>query len=179
MKGIVFTEFIEMVEEKFGFEMADTIITNSSLPSGGAYTAVGTYHMDEMMQLVSNLCKETQIPVSDLLIFFGKHLFTRFVEIYPHFFKGMESAFNFLVNIEDYIHVEVLKLYPDAQLPQIDAHIADNNTMELTYRSDRKLSDLAFGLIQGCVDYFGGHMLVKKDMVNTDGSEVRFVIERK
>ena len=41
MKGIIFTEFIEMVEDKFGFEVADNIITNSNLPSGGAYTAVG------------------------------------------------------------------------------------------------------------------------------------------
>ncbi len=29
MKGIVFTEFIELVEDKFGFEAADEIIENS------------------------------------------------------------------------------------------------------------------------------------------------------
>jgi len=42
MKGIVFTEFLDLVEEKFGMEMVDKIITQSELESEGAYTAVGT-----------------------------------------------------------------------------------------------------------------------------------------
>ena len=36
MKGIVFTEFLEMVEEKYGYEVVDQIIEESKLPSGGA-----------------------------------------------------------------------------------------------------------------------------------------------
>ena len=40
MKGIVFTELIELVEKKFGLEMVDTIIGESDLPSGGVYTSV-------------------------------------------------------------------------------------------------------------------------------------------
>ncbi len=52
MKGIVFTEFIEMVESKFGFDMMDDIIESANLPSGGIYTAVGTYDHTEMVQLV-------------------------------------------------------------------------------------------------------------------------------
>ena len=43
MKGIVFTEFLEMVEEKYGLEMVDDIIENANLQSHGAYTSVGTY----------------------------------------------------------------------------------------------------------------------------------------
>ena len=40
MKGIVFTEFLEMVEEKFDLETLDKIIINSKLPSEGVYTSV-------------------------------------------------------------------------------------------------------------------------------------------
>ena len=43
MKGIVFTEFLEMVEDKFSADMVDDIIDDCDLASGGAYTAVGTY----------------------------------------------------------------------------------------------------------------------------------------
>ena len=35
MKGIVFTEFLEMVEDKFSPELADRIIEGAELPSGG------------------------------------------------------------------------------------------------------------------------------------------------
>ena len=40
MKGIVFTEFLDLVEEKFGLEMVDTIIEQSNLDSGGVYTPI-------------------------------------------------------------------------------------------------------------------------------------------
>jgi hypothetical protein len=34
MKGIVFTEFLDLVEDKFGLEVLDKIITQSNLESG-------------------------------------------------------------------------------------------------------------------------------------------------
>ncbi len=36
MKGVIFTEFIEMVEAKFSAEMVDTIIEGANLNSGGS-----------------------------------------------------------------------------------------------------------------------------------------------
>ena len=53
MKGIVFTEFLEMVETKFGLETVDNIIENSDLKSEGIYTSVGTYDFNEMVTPVS------------------------------------------------------------------------------------------------------------------------------
>jgi len=55
MKGIVFTEFLEMVEETFGLETVDYIIYKSELKSEGIYTSVGTYDFFEMLILISNL----------------------------------------------------------------------------------------------------------------------------
>ncbi|MCP4964259.1 MAG: hypothetical protein GY926_03390 [bacterium] len=67
MKGVVFTEFVEMVEEKFSPEIAERIIESSDLPSQGIYTAVGTYGHTEMLQLVTRLSEETGIEVPDLV----------------------------------------------------------------------------------------------------------------
>ena len=44
MKGVVFTEFLEMVEQKFGMEMVNALIENNELSTDGVYSAVGTYH---------------------------------------------------------------------------------------------------------------------------------------
>ena len=55
MKGVVFTEFLEMVEDQFGYETVDAIIVNSKVPSEGAYTAVGTYPSSEIFSLVEHL----------------------------------------------------------------------------------------------------------------------------
>lgn len=179
MKGIVFTEFIEMVEDKFGFEVSDKIITNANLPSGGAYTAVGTYDFDEMVQLVTNLSKETGLVLPDLLFTFGDHLFVRFHHIYPHFFEGKPDAFAFLSNIESYIHVEVLKLYPDARLPKISTRISDDGkSMIMIYKSSRKMGDLALGLINGCIHHFGEAIKVEKTNIENEGAEVTFLLTK-
>ena len=83
MKGIVFTEFIEMVEETFSMEMADEIIENAHLESGGAYTTLGTYDHREMLELVTQLSQSTGIPVPDLVRVFGIHLCGRFADNLP------------------------------------------------------------------------------------------------
>ncbi len=131
MKGIVFTEFIDMVESKFGFEMMDDIIESSNLPSGGIYTAVGTYDYSEMVQLVAALSQRTQIPVKTLLKTYGKHLFVVLMKDYSHFFPRIKSAFELFEQIDTHIHVEVLKLYPDAELPKFETKRIDNNTLEM------------------------------------------------
>src|SRR4051812_35572527 len=107
MKGIVFTEFLEMVESKFSPELADSIIEGTELPSGGAYTTVGTYDHSEMIKLVTCLSKETGISPAELMQSFGLYLFERFYVLFPQYFKGINSSFHFLEQIEDYIHVEV------------------------------------------------------------------------
>ena len=83
MKGIVFREFISLVETQFSLETADHIIAASHLSSDGAYTTVGTYPHQEMVELVTHLSEATKISVKDLLHHFGRHhffsVFLRFI----------------------------------------------------------------------------------------------------
>ena len=180
MKGIVFTELLEMVEETFSMRLANKIVDESELPSGGIYTSVGTYEVSEMIALVTALSKETQIPAPKLVHAFGHHLFGRFHETFPQFFINIDNCFDFLSNVEDYIHIEVRKLYPDAALPKFDCEIApDRSSMTMVYRSPRCLSDLADGLIHGCIEHYNEPIVVSRDLIEADGSVVRFVMTRK
>lgn len=179
MKGVVFTEFLEMVENRFSPEIADQIIDQADLPSGGIYTAVGTYDHAEIVALVVQLSAETGLGVPKLLHAFGKHLFTRFVEGFPHFFEEQSNAFSFLEQVEDYIHVEVKKLYPDAELPSVIASMDGPERMTIVYRSDRGMADLAHGLIEGCIAHFGENIDVQlSDLANETGRHVRFDLAR-
>ena len=161
MKGMVFTEFLEMVEAKFSADMVDDIIEDSNLPNGGAYTAVGTYDHNELVQMVVALSKRTDIPAPDLVQVFGEHLFGRFNALYPSFFAGVNSALDFLEGIETVIHTEVRKLYPDAQLPQFDCTRSEDG-LKMLYSSPRHFGDLAEGLIKGAVAHFGGGIAVTR-----------------
>jgi hypothetical protein len=178
MKGIVFSEFLEMVEEKFSPEMADAIIMASDLPSGGAYTSVGTYHHSEIVQLVQKLSDSSTIPVADLLNAFGRHLFERFLVLYPQLTEGFDNSFDFLRHLEDHIHREVQKLYPDADLPHFSYDDGTPDRLVLEYRSRRGFADLAHGLIEGCIQHYGEPISLSRESL--DGTvKVRFVLERR
>lgn len=177
MKGMVFTEFLEMVEETFSEEMADAIIEGAHLPSGGAYTTVGTYDHLEMMALVDALHHQTGIPAAELVQNFGRYLFQRFFSLYPQMFEGIGSTTDFLMRIENYIHVEVRKLYADAQLPVFQFK-QETNRFELIYRSDRPFADLAEGLIHGCIQHYGEPWILSRLDLDPPGCAAHFVLVR-
>lgn len=178
MKGIVFTELVEMIETRFSGDFADRVIEECDLPSGGAYTAVGTYDHSELVALVAKLSEMTATPGPDLIMEFGRHLFGRFLVLYPQFFAGVPDALSLLQGIESVIHFEVLKLYPDAQLPHFDVCRKDSATLELIYHSDRHLADLAQGLIEACIEHFGEPIGISREEIMTEARPVRFTLRR-
>jgi hypothetical protein len=178
MKGIVFTEFLELVGRKYGIEMMDLIIDASDLPSGAAYTAVGTYDHNEMLTLVRNLSKATCVPVAELLKTYGEHLFTRFSVRYPQFFEGVTSSFEFLDSIGAHIHLEVKKLYPDAQLPSIQVHWLTEDRINLIYSSSRPLAAFAEGMMRGAVAYFEEEIAIREIDAADDGTFIMFELTR-
>jgi hypothetical protein len=168
-----------MVEDSFSPEIADRMLEACTLPSGGVYTAVGTYDHHELVQLVSQLSTLTGVAVPDLLRTYGKHLFGRFVLRYPHFFTGVPTVFAFLQNIEGYIHVEVRKLYPDADLPSFTYETPDARHLTLIYRSTRPFAALAEGLILGCIAHFGEPITLHcEDLSDGQGRCVRFALTK-
>jgi hypothetical protein len=174
MKGVVFTEFLEMV----GPDVADQLLDDCDLESGGAYTTLGTYDHQEMLKLVVRLSEITNTPVPDLVQTFGKHLLGRFVQQYPDFFREAPSAFDLLERIEGHIHVEVRKLYPDAELPTFKTE-RDGDRMVLVYSSSRPFADLAEGLIHGCIAHYGdGIKLARHDLPGAPGTSARFELQR-
>ena len=94
MKGIVFTEFLEMVEQKFGMDMVNDLIDNNSLSSGGVYSAVGTYDHSEMVTLVMDLNKRSGIALPDLLRPLVL-LVQTFQTGYPQMFENANNGFEF------------------------------------------------------------------------------------
>lgn len=180
MKGIVFTEFLEMVEDTFSPEVADEMITSSDLESNGFYTAVGTYDHQEMVEMVTQLSEMTGVPIGDLLEKYGVYLFAKLIEGYPGFLEGINNAFEFLKTIDNHIHVEVRKLYPEAELPKFDFEEPDDNTLVLKYASPRGFGAFAYGMMQGCIAYFEEDIVVEqRDMSEGAGKVVEYTLKRR
>ena len=177
MKGIVFTEFLELVENEFGLEIVQRVIDECQLETDGVYTSIGTYSHKDMFKMVGKLSEIKGVPVPALLMVFGEYFFTTLKDKYPVFVEKPD-LFSFLNSIDQYIHPEVLKLYPDAELPRFDAEIKSDNEMLLNYMSSRKMSDLAIGLIKGGSNYFKEDVEIFKVSEEDDGEKVMLRIKK-
>ncbi|SFL83603.1 heme NO-binding domain-containing protein [Methylorubrum salsuginis] len=177
MKGVVFTEFLDFVSMTLGSDMADDIIDEAAVPSGGAYTAVGTYAHTEMQALIAALSRLTKTPAAELLGQFGRHLCGRFAATYPEFFAAQPNLFEFLGSANGHIHAEVRKLYPDAELPVFRLSRRGADAIELDYESCRPLEALAEGMIRAAADHYRQPVAIATARVaEPGGSFVRFSI---
>lgn len=178
MKGVVFTEFLDFVAKRYGDDTVDDIIDASHLPSGGAYTAVGTYDHAEMVALCTALGERTDTPAPALVCGFGTHLSSTFARGYPAMFARSANLFDFLESIEAHIHVEVRKLYPDAELPTFRIEQRTPTRLVMEYRSPRRMGALAEGLILGSAKEFGVEVRVQTaDVDGSNGEAMRFIVD--
>ena len=155
MKGMVFTELLSMAEHVIGENAVDDILDGLILESEGAYNAVGNYPCSELMAIVGAIGDHTGIAVPELQRQFGQWVHGRFVEIYPDFFADKTNALMMLDAIENEVHVEVRKLYPDAELPTFRTEWQGDRALKMVYSSDRPLVPFCQGMIEACVAHFG------------------------
>ncbi|XRE44513.1 Guanylate cyclase-related protein [Tenacibaculum discolor] len=178
MKGIVFTEFLDLVEDKFGIEMVDKIIEQSELDSGGVYTAIGTYRFSEMLQLLENLSNNTGVSTDDLLLVYAEHFFSVIEDSYPGLLATYNDPIEMLSSIEDHIHVEVKKIYPDAELPTFLVEEKSENSLVMLYKSSRAMHHFGLGLMNKTFEHFNSSAEIILEKIKNDGTEVRFIINK-
>jgi hypothetical protein len=178
MKGIVFTEFLDLVEEKFGLKMVDKIISQSELASEGVYTSIGTYSFSEMLQLVTNLSGNTGISTDDLLLVYAEHFFSVIKTSYPGLLETYKDPIEMLASIENHIHVEVQKIYPDAELPTFVVEEKTDNSIIMLYKSSRAMHHFGLGLMNKTFEHFNAKASIVLEKIKEDGTEVRFIVHK-
>jgi hypothetical protein len=176
MKGIVFTEFLDLVETTFGLEMVDTILNASELPSNGVYTAIGTYSFAEMVSLLTNLSEETGLAIDELLLVYGEHFFGVVQKSYPSFLTQYSDPIEMLSSIENHIHVEVRKIYPDAELPTFTIVEQTTDTLVMIYKSSRAMHAFGRGLMNKTFEHFNTKATILVEKLKENGTEVKFSI---
>lgn len=176
MKGLLFCEFIEFAENILGEEQAQEIIDSAELASEGAYSRVGFYDYQELIQLLTATSAYTQLDAADLLQDFAHHLFKVFKRDYGVFFEKANNAADMLKTIDDHIHVEVQKLYPDAELPKFN-YMETGNELHLHYESPRPLAGVAHALVNACLKYYGEKQTLSRYEISEDQKSAFFVIQ--
>jgi len=177
MKGFIFTNFIEFVETNHGLEMVDEMITNCNLPSEGIYSSFSNYDFDELVSLLTYVSQKTNVNPEILLEKFGVFVFPYLIGKHSYIIENFDNPIDLIGGIENHIHIEVKKLYNDADLPTF--RVVEKTTKKLTviYHSSKGLTFFAIGLMKETLNHFNvnGSITIDKSFDATMG--VKFIIE--
>ncbi|MCE3008896.1 MAG: heme NO-binding domain-containing protein [Bacteroidetes bacterium] len=176
MKGIVFSELLEMTEEVFGQQMLQKVIEKAELSNNGVYVSAGNYPFSELARIVSTLSAETNKPAEFLLEEYGKYLFQKMSIKYAALFDKIPDPISFLSKIDNYIHVEVHKLYPGAETPRFIIIEQDEKHIIMDYISSRGLDYLAIGMIKGCSTHYKVPLDIRTEKNNDEHNSTRFFV---
>jgi len=179
MKGMMFTEFLDMVEARHGLAVKDRVIGAAALPNDGAYTSIGSYDHRELLRLAAATSAETGTPMPALMHDFADTVFALFLRRYRPMIDGARTCFGFLAGIEAHIHVEVRKLYPDAELPTFGYPGREPDRLVLDYTSPRPMAVFAEGLIRAAIRHYGEPITLSvEDRSGGAGTAARFTLVR-
>lgn len=177
MKGFIFTNFLDFVEKSNGLDMVDQMLGECDLASEGVYSAFNSYEFDELVTLLTYVSKKTDISPQILLESFGRFVFPYLIGKHSYIIEKYSNAIDLIAGIENHIHIEVKKLYEDAELPTFNVVEKKEDSLTIIYTSTRGLTYFAIGLMKETLQFFKVKGTI--DMVenyNNDGS-VKFHIE--
>ena len=169
MKGIYFNLLEAVVTRDHGEVTWDALLEAAGLD--GAYTSLGSYSDDDLMKLVAAASSVLGITPEAVLRWVGREALPLEAERFPSFFSGHVSAQSFILTLNDFVHPEVRKLYPGADVPDFEFHRPSEETLVVTYRSKRRLCKLAEGMIDGSAGHYAQVVTIEQPLCMNRGDD--------
>jgi hypothetical protein len=174
VKGIIFNLLEQVVTDAYGADAWDELLAASGVD--GVYTSLGNYDDDELFALVGAASQKLDRPADDLVRWFGSTAIELLAERHPTFFDGHRSTQPFLMTLNNVIHAEVRKLYPDALVPTFDFVTTENGSFALGYHSPRQLCSLAEGFIEGAARHYGETVAIEQPTCTKRGDDQCLIV---
>lgn len=154
MKGIIFNLLEDFISEGWGDDVYEEILAMCPLKTKEPFIGPATYPDSDLLAIVDKVCEKLGVSVPQAVHAFGKYCLPHLIAKFPVFVQGHEHPKTFLKTIDNVIHVEVRKLFPDAKPPRVTWEDPALNRLVLTYVSERKLCALMTGLLEGVAEHF-------------------------
>jgi hypothetical protein len=178
MKGIFFTELLELTEEEYGINLTEKIIAELGVGNNGVYEATYDYEYSQFVELCDILSFEVRNSPSDLVKNFGEYLFSRLVILFRPNFAGNSDIFEFLGKIENFLHHSIQDRFTKLEIPSFRAIQINDSTFQMSYQSEELLIDLAIGLFMGCQRFFNEELTLKTEFISKGNKLVCFTLSK-
>ena len=175
MKGILFNVVEDVVTEALSADSWDDILDAAGV--SGSYTSLGSYPDSDLVAIVRATADLADLSVDDTLRLAGRLGFKHLAGRNPELIEGIGGWRELISSLDDIIHPEVRKIYPDAEVPGF-ATTDMGDVLRVTYTSRRKMSALAEGLIEGAGAWYGRTLSVEQQSDAADGSEACVLLVR-
>jgi predicted hydrocarbon binding protein len=139
------------------------------------------YGDDEFNTCVERTAQETGETRDRVLRRFGMFAaVSTFRLLYPDYYAAHADALSFLLSVEERIHETVRRTVSGAAPPRLDVTRIDQDTLMISYTSDRQLCALLDGLVTGVGRYYGESLSTDQTscMLKGDAAGCSFVVTR-
>ncbi len=180
MKGIIFNLFEDFIISKFGEEFYENILATSNTGSLNPFDIVGpgSYPDEAFHTLIGKAAEKANTDTMEILRDMGRHSLPMLAKRYPQFFRDYNHPREFLKTASMIHHVEVRKLYRNAEVPNFFVEDHGDDHMSLIYHSKRNLCHLAEGLLAGLGDYYRIPMdIMQSECIQTGGKACKFILK--
>lgn len=169
MKGVVFNLLEDCVRKAHGDDVWDELLERAGLE--GAYTSLATYPDCQLGAIVGAASETLGIPADDVVHWFAVQAAGIFAERFPTFFTPHTTTRSFLGALNDIIHPEVRKLYPQAETPRFELETHADGRLVMHYFSKRQLCRFAAGLVVGSAPRFGERATIEHGACTRSGAD--------
>ncbi|OGQ99716.1 MAG: hypothetical protein A2505_03775 [Deltaproteobacteria bacterium RIFOXYD12_FULL_55_16] len=156
MKGLIFNLLEEFLTARCGEKEYELILADCQLITAEPSLMVGpgSYPDQDFTAIVASAANRLSLSPGELLREVGRALIPLLASRYPQFFSPSKHPREFFSTLNFIHHLEVKKLYKDAELPRFHCENKTDGSLLVSYLSSRGLCHLFSGLIDGVADHY-------------------------
>lgn len=155
MKGVIFNLLEDFVTTTWGEVAYEEILARCPVHTRGPHVGPSTYPDADLMAIVGAACARLGVTTDQALHAFGAFATAPLIARLPRELIPFDHPRDLLKAVDDVIHLEVRKLFRDAEPPRITHHDdGDPDRLTLYYASRRQLCPLLTGLLDGAARHY-------------------------
>ena len=171
MKGAVVKAVEKLVISKTSVETWENILVEAGFKKERLFLIRDNVDDSLTIKLITITARTLGVELLELFDIFGDYWINTFTSnIYAPFYENIKTGKEFLLEL-DTIHVSITEMMNDATPPRFDYEEIDDNTLIVTYKSERGLIELFMSIARALFVKYQEKVKIEK----IDEQKVKFI----